>query len=73
MISYTNAIRIGEEAKNKRGLRMTSQAKEGERGMPGRQEPKKDVAHCEKQREAVCRRRTADVRMGKPASEKAGT
>ena len=34
--------------------------------MPGRQGPKKDVAHCEKRRGAVCRRRTGDVRMGKP-------
>ena len=30
-------------------------AKKGERGMPGRQEPKKDVAHCEKFRGVVCR------------------
>ena len=34
--------------------------------MPGRQEPKKDVVHCEKRRGAVCRRGSGDVRMGKP-------
>jgi hypothetical protein len=34
--------------------------------MPGRQEPKKDVVHCEKRRGAVCRHRSGDIRMGKP-------
>jgi hypothetical protein len=33
-----------------------NKAKESERGMPGLQEPKKDVVHCEKCRVAVCRR-----------------
>ena len=37
---------------------MTREAKEGERGMPGRQEPKKDVVHCEKRRGVVCRRKS---------------
>ena len=50
-----------------RGLRMTREVKEGERGMPGRQEPKKDVVHCEKRRGVVCGRRAGDIRMGKPA------
>src|SRR5574341_750564 len=46
------------------------QATEGERGMPGRQEPKKDVVHCEKRRGAVCRQRTGGVRMRKPGELK---
>ena len=29
--------------------------------------PKKDVGHCDKPRGAVYRRRSGDVRMGKPA------
>jgi len=45
---------------------MTREVKEGERGMPGRQEPKKDVVHCEKRRGVVCGRRAGGVRMGKP-------
>ncbi len=40
--------------------------------MPGRQEPTKDVAHCEKHRGAVCRRRSGDIRMGKPGRVKRG-
>jgi hypothetical protein len=32
--------------------------------------PKKDVGHCEKPRGAVYRRRSGDVRMGKPAAAK---
>jgi hypothetical protein len=36
--------------------------------MPRRQVPKKDVGHCEKPRGAVYRRRSGDVRMGKPAA-----
>jgi len=51
---------------------MTRQAREGERGMPGRQEPRKDVAHCEKHWGAVCRRRASDVRMGKPGRANRG-
>ena len=53
-------------AEDRRGLRKTGKATEGERGMPGCQEPKKDVAHCEKRRGAVCRRRSGGVRMGEP-------
>ena len=34
--------------------------------MPRRQVPKKDVGHCEKPRVAVYRRRSEDIRMGKP-------
>ena len=34
--------------------------------MPRRQMPKKDVGHCEKPRGAVNKRRSGDVRMGKP-------
>jgi len=34
--------------------------------MPWRQVPMKDVGHCEKPRGAVNRRRSGDVRMGKP-------
>ena len=34
--------------------------------MPRRQEPKKDVASCEKLRGAASRRRAVDVRMGEP-------
>ena len=41
--------------------------------MPRRQEPKKDVAHCEKRRGAVCGRRAGDVRMGKPAQRELST
>ena len=32
------------------------EGRKGERRMPWRQEPKKDVVHCEKRRRAVCRR-----------------
>ena len=53
-------------AEGKCGLRRRAKAREGSRRMPWRQGPKKDVAHCEKPREVVCRRRTGDVRMGKP-------
>ncbi len=35
--------------------------------MPRRQEPKKDGANTEMPRGAVSRRRSGDVRMGKPA------
>jgi len=35
--------------------------------MPRRQMPKKDVGHCEKSRVAVYRRRSGNIRMGKPA------
>jgi hypothetical protein len=51
------------------GLRRRAKAAESSRRMPWRQGPTKDVAHCEKPRGAVCRRRTEDVRMGKPAWE----
>ena len=34
--------------------------------MPWRQTPKKDAANCEKPREGVSARRTADIRMGEP-------
>ena len=34
--------------------------------MPRRQVPMKDVEHCDKPREAVCRLSSGDVRMGKP-------
>jgi hypothetical protein len=34
--------------------------------MPGRQEPRKDVYHCDKLRGAVVKLRFADFRMGKP-------
>ena len=34
--------------------------------MPWRQEPKKDVAICEKPRGAESRHRSGDVRMGQP-------
>jgi len=34
--------------------------------MPRRQMPTKDVGHCEKPRGAVNKRRSGDVRMGKP-------
>lgn len=34
--------------------------------MPWRQEAKKDVVSCDKLREAVNRRRSGDLRMGKP-------
>ena len=37
-----------------RVFRMRQEVTKGERGMPGRQEPKKDVVHCEKGRGAVC-------------------
>ena len=34
--------------------------------MPWRQEPMKDVVHCDKLRVAVSRLRSADFRMGEP-------
>ena len=46
---------------------MREEVTESERGMPGRQEPMKDVAHCEKGRGAVCGLRADHVRMGKPS------
>ena len=36
--------------------------------MPRHQEPKKDVASCEKPRGAASRLRSVDVRMGKPTA-----
>ncbi len=42
------------------------QATKGLWWMPWRQVPMKDVGHCEKPRGAVNRRRSGDVRMGKP-------
>ena len=35
--------------------------------MPWRQMPMKDVGHCDKPRGAVYKRRSGDVRIGKPA------
>ena len=40
--------------------------------MPWRQEPMKDVQHCDKLRGVVQRLRSADFRMGKPAPGNAG-
>ena len=37
--------------------------------MPWRQEPKKDVADCEKPRGVVNERRSVDIRMGQPRLE----
>ena len=37
--------------------------------MPRHRVPMKDVAHCDKPREAVCRLRSGDFRMGKPVAE----
>ena len=42
---------VGE---SQRVFRMSEEVTESERGMPGRHEPMKDVAHCEKGRGAVC-------------------
>jgi len=47
-----------------KGLR--DQAKECAWRMPWHQEPKKDVASCEKLRGTANRFRSVDVRMGKP-------
>jgi hypothetical protein len=49
-----------------RGVRGEGQASKGVRWMPRRLEPTKDVASCEKPRGAARRRRSGDVRMGKP-------
>ena len=46
------------------------EGKKSVRRMPRRQGPKKDVVHCEKPRGAVCKRRSEDIRMGKPAGQK---
>ena len=43
-----------------------NQAKKSARWMPWHQEPKKDVASCDKPWRAVSRRRTMDFRMGQP-------
>ena len=42
------------------------QATKGTRWMPWRQEAMKDVVSCEKLRGVASRRRSGDVRMGKP-------
>ena len=51
--------------KEERALRIT-EATKGLWWMPRRQMPTKDVGHCEKPRGAVNKRRSGDVRMGKP-------
>ena len=57
-------IRNSKAGKKIRGLK--DQAKEGAWGMPWYQEPKKDVASCEKPRGDANSLRSVDVRMGKP-------
>ncbi len=47
------------------------QAKKSTGRMPWHQEPKKDVASCEKPWGAANKRRAMDVRMGKPGGGKA--
>ena len=64
--SYKLSAKSHQLTEGARGLRMTREVKEGERGMPGCQEPKKDAVHCEKRRGVVCGRRAGGVRMGKP-------
>jgi hypothetical protein len=48
------------------------EATKGLRWMPWRQVPKKDAGHCEKPREAVYRRRSEGIRMGKPTQANPG-
>jgi hypothetical protein len=48
------------------------QASKGIRWMPRRQEAKKDVVSCEKPRGAANKRRSVDVRMGKPLPSHVG-
>ncbi len=50
------------------GQQVGGQATKGTRWMPWRQEAKKDVVSCDKPRGAASRRRSVDVRMGKPPS-----
>jgi hypothetical protein len=40
--------------------------------MPWHQEPKKDVASCEKPRVVASRHRTGDLRMGQPVRAESG-
>ena len=49
------------------------QATKGRRWMPWRKEAMKDVASCEKPREAASKRRSGDVRMGEPDPEQSGS
>ena len=55
-----------EERKSIEFSASRGEASKGLRWMPRRQVPKKDVGHCEKPRGAVNRRRSGDIRMGKP-------
>jgi hypothetical protein len=48
------------------------QASKGIRWMPRRQEAKKDVVSCEKPRGAANKRRSVDIRMGKPLPSHVG-
>jgi hypothetical protein len=57
-----------EENEYDRVLRIREEANKSLWWMPRRQMPTKDVGHCEKPRGAVYRRRSGDVRMGKPAT-----
>ena len=54
---------VGREASRRQ---VDGQATKGTRWMPWRREAMKDVVSCEKLREAASRRRSGDVRMGKP-------
>jgi hypothetical protein len=61
--------REDEEREGERALRITRRSYKGLWWMPWRQMPTKDVGHCEKLRGAVYRRRSVDIRMGKPAGD----
>ena len=53
--------------------KILGQATKGRRWMPWRKEAMKDVASCEKPREAVNKRRSGDFRMGEPDPEQSGS
>ena len=62
----TEKERKMESLRKKDELSALREATKGLWWMPRRQMPKKDVGHCEKPRGAVNKRRSGDVRMGKP-------
>ena len=53
-------------------IKFGGQASKGIRWMPRRQEAKKDVVSCEKPRGAANKRRSVDIRMGKPLPSHVG-
>jgi hypothetical protein len=61
-----------ERGRGRCQVKFGGQASKGIRWMPRRQEAKKDVVSCEKPRGAANKRRSVDIRMGKPLPSHVG-